>query len=78
MPPASFAIPLRSFRFKKREFNRKDAKNCKVRKVQFHAVYSIAQIVLSVSIRATLLPAFCKKFLIRPFCLVDFGNDSSF
>jgi len=34
-------IPLRTLRLKKREFNRKDAKKCKVRKGQFHAVYSI-------------------------------------
>ena len=34
-------IPLRTLRLKKREFNRKDAEKCKVRKVQFHAVYSI-------------------------------------
>ena len=33
-------IPLRTLRLKKREFNRKDAEKCKVRKVQFHAVYS--------------------------------------
>jgi len=32
---------LRTLRLKKREFNRKDAEKCKVRKVQFHAVYSI-------------------------------------
>ena len=37
----TFRIPLRTLRLKKREFNRKDAEKCKVRKVQFHAVYSI-------------------------------------
>ena len=42
------SVPLRtlhffaSLRLKKREFNRKDAEKCKVRKVQFHAVYSIS------------------------------------
>jgi len=37
----SFAHSLTNFAVKKKEFNRKDAKKCKVRKVQFHAVYSI-------------------------------------
>jgi len=41
-------IPLRTLRLKKREFNRKDAEKCKVRKVQFHAIYSIKGTLLEV------------------------------
>ena len=61
-------------------FNRKDAEKCKVRKVQFHAVYSIVGMIIFYQIdlfhnpetppvTGENFPVFCQKWE-KPSCLM--------